>query len=372
MGAISCLGPSLAALSGELEKSGIKNGVGPVAPEWLEAAPASARDNRALALSVIAAREAMEQAGWGSPGAEDALILATTTGQILQWDSGFMDFVNGRSGQDQFLRVFRNQPLGELLNSVRDFFRFRGPATLLTSACSASTQALALGAMWLRQGRVKRCLVLGCEVLCDLTLLGFRSLQLLSDQTCRPFDLQRQGINLSEGAAALCLESGARGPLAEISGFGFSTDGYHMTGPHPEGEGSFRAMSAAVNSAGLAPAEIHWVHAHGTGSQLNDLAEGLAISRLFGGERPWVSSTKWLHGHALAASGALETALVVNAMREGRILRTRGLTSPDPKIPVRHPETDLALKVKHVLKNTSGFGGANAALVLSRPGAGRA
>ncbi|MGZ3721722.1 MAG: beta-ketoacyl synthase N-terminal-like domain-containing protein, partial [Bdellovibrionales bacterium] len=223
----------------------------------------------------------------------------------------------------------------------------------------------------IREGKVKRCLVAGAEVLCDLTVEGFRSLQLLSNAPATPFDKDRGGINLSEGAAFICLEAVSERPLAELSGFGFSTDGFHMTGPHPEGDGSFRAMNSALEKASVLPSEVTWAHAHGTGSLQNDLSEGLAMARLFGAQTPWVSSTKWTHGHALAASGALECALDVRAIQEGTILHTRGLKNPDPKIPVKHLTEDLRTPIRHILKNTLGFGGANAAIVISHPQARR-
>ncbi len=373
VGAVSCLGPNVDSLwrNTLAGHSGIKNGLGRVSADSLCEFSPAVQDNRALAFCVKAAGEAMTQAGWKSLEPDDGLILATTTGQLLMWDFGFIDFINGRSTREQFRKVFANQPLAELLCSVAHHFAHTGPSSLVTSACSASTQALAMGAMWIRQGRVKRCLVVGVEVLCDLTTEGFRSLQLLSNEPARPFDQARQGINLSEGAAVICLEEKSANPLARLSGFGFSTDGYHMTGPHPEGDGSFRAMDAALRVAGLKPSEISWVHAHGTGSLQNDLAEGLAIARLFGTDAPWVSSTKWLHGHALAASGALEVAVIVRAMTEGIVLHTRGLVQPDVKIPVRHPMVDVQQPVLHVLKSTLGFGGTNAALVISHPEARR-
>lgn len=362
LGAVTCLGDTAGDLwraAGE-DRSGINGGLGVV--RGFEG------ENRALAFSLKAAEEALSSAGWNSLNPDDGLILATTTGLFLQWDRAFLGYVNGEWTLPDFRRDFMNQPLGELTRLVQKHFGHTGPSTLLTSACSASTQALALGAMWIREGRVKRCLVVGVEVLCDLTCEGFRSLQLLSPEPARPFDQTRKGINLSEGAAALCLDGGdPSSKLAAISGYGFSTDAYHMTGPHPEGEGSYRAMKQALQVAGLRPEDIAWVHAHGTGSQQNDLAEGLAVSRLCASHQPWVSSTKWLHGHALGASGALESVLVVRAMQEGTILSTRGLAQADPQIPVKHPPRDLREKPKHVLKNTLGFGGANASLVLSLP-----
>jgi len=364
LGAVSCLGSSVEDLWSALksERTGVREGLGRVDDGHFGETPR----NRALAFAVHAAREAMHQAGWSRLGSEDGLIVATTTGFFLQWDKAFINYVNNQIDRPEFRSHFVHQPLMELNVELSRVFNHRGPSTVLTSACSASTQALALGAMWIKQKRVKRCLVAGVEVLCDLTAEGFRSLQLLSSEPATPFDQNRKGINLSEGAAFLCLESGAAG-LAALSGYGFSTDAFHMTGPHPEGHGSYRAMSQAVKTAGLAAQDIQWVHAHGTGSQANDLSEGLAISRLCGGHQPWVSSSKWLHGHSLAASGALESALVIRAMQEGLVLRTRGLQNPDERIPVRHPLRDEKVPPGHVLKNTLGFGGANASLVFSHP-----
>jgi 3-oxoacyl-[acyl-carrier-protein] synthase-1 len=362
LGAVSCLGSSVEDLwsAAAEERSGVRDGLGRVPDEIFGGRPA----NRALTFSVHAAREAMRHAGWSRLNPDDGLIVATTTGFFLQWVVPFREFVNQRLGLPEFRRDFLNQPLMELNLELSRALGHRGPSTVITSACSASTQALAVGAMWIKQGRVKRCLVAGVEVICDLTSEGFRSLQLLSMEPATPFDKDRRGINLSEGAAFLCLEAGDAG-LAKISGYGFSTDAFHMTGPHPEGNGSFRAMSQAVRGAGLRPEDVHWVHAHGTGSQQNDLSEGLAVKRLCGEHRPYVSSTKWLHGHSLAASGALESVLVVRAMQEGVVLKTRGLKNPDPRIPVLHPERDEKVPPGHVLKNTLGFGGANASLVLS-------
>lgn len=370
VGAISCLGAGMETMwkAVEANRSGIRGGLGPVDDAALSGISAEIRANRALALCKVAVDEAMARAGWSSLEAGDGLIFATTTGQFLLWDSVFMGMSRGQNSVADFRAAFVNQPLGDLMKSFAKHYGHSGPSTLLTSACSASTQALGVAAMWIRQKRVRRCLVVGVEVLCDLTTEGFRSLQLLAPDKAAPFDRDRKGINLSEGAAAVCLQTECANPLARLSGYGFTTDGYHMTGPHPEGDGSYRAMSMALKLGGVSPSEVTWVHAHGTGSQQNDVSEGLAVSRLFTGtDMPWMSSTKWLHGHALGASGALETALVVDAMTRGRVLATRGLVNPDERIPVKHPMKDLSVDVRHVVKSTLGFGGTNAALVLSHP-----
>jgi 3-oxoacyl-(acyl-carrier-protein) synthase len=315
-----------------------------------------------------AAGQALRAARWQGLQADDGLIVATTTGHITLWQRALHGFARGRISTETFSPIFRRQTLGSFLRDLRGQLGHTGPATLVSSSCAASTQALGLASLWLQTGRVRRCLVGGAEVLCDLTLEGFRCLQLLATNPSAPFDQRRGGIHLSEGAAFLCLESAPKvSPLAYISGFGCSTDAHHMTGPHPEGAGSFQAMTAALADAGLAPDQVDWIHAHGTGSQQNDLAEGMAIARLFGGasKGPRVSSTKSVHGHALAASGAIETTLCVEALRQQVVVPTTGLENPDPRIDLRHVTQPERVGLRHVVKNTLGFGGSNAALVIS-------
>lgn len=364
LGTVSCLGPSVKDLwtAVTTDHTGIKDGLGRIDDGVLT----GNTDNRALSFALHSAREALKAAGWKSMNSDDGLIVATTTGFFLQWDRAFKDFIAKNISLQKFRHDFMNQPLMQVNVELARAVNHHGPSTLVTSACSASTQALGLGAMWIRQGRVKRCLIVGVEVLCDLTMEGFRSLQLLSVVPSTPFDINRRGINLSEGAASLCLEGETSG-LARLRGFGFSTDAFHMTGPHPEGDGSYRAMRQALQTSGIDASEITWVHAHGTGSQQNDLSEGLAIKRLCGDHQPYVSSSKWTHGHSLGASGALESVIVIKSFEERKILRTRGLSEPDPRIPVRHPQKDESIVTKHVLKNTLGFGGSNASVIFSHP-----
>lgn len=320
--------------------------------------------NRAVQFCLAAAAEARAQAGWESMSADDGLVLATTTGQYLLWENSFVECAETRTPLEDFRGKFLRQPLSDLALNVRSELGMTGPYSVVTSACTASTQALALATMWIREGRCRRVLVGGVEVLCTLTVEGFRSLQLLSATPSKPFDVKRSGITLAEGAGFLCLEKEGLRSLAKVSGFGFSTDGFHMTSPRPDGSGSARAMSRALLSANLKPGDVNWVHAHGTGSPANDVSEAAAIESVFGRDVP-VSSTKGSHGHLLGASGAVETALLVRAMGEGKILGTLGFSEKDPAINVNVIKEDLKIPLKHVVKNTLGFGGANAALVLS-------
>jgi len=374
-GVVSCAGNSPETLweSAFAGLSGIREGVGRVPLSSLPSLPFAfdkeSELSSGLRFSLEAARQAFQTAGWDCLRPDDGLILATTTGQIPLWEKALVAFLHKDVSEEKFRVVFADQPIGVLLDAISDELKFAGRSFLVSSACASATQAIGLGADWILSGRVKRCLVLGVEVLSQLTLEGFKSLQLLSPNPARPFDRERKGINLSEGAGALCLEaSPERAPLARIAGFGMGTDGHHMTAPDPEGAGCQRAIREALKAAGLEPHEISWVHAHGTGSTHNDLAEGAAIAKCFStaGGPPPVTSTKNIHGHSLGACGALEAVLCVEAIRRQMILKTAGLENPDPRIPVRHPHESGAAAVRHVLKTTLGFGGANAALILSQ------
>lgn len=377
IGAVSCVGIGAPALweATLKEYSGIRDGLGTISEDATQELRASLKQSSTLEKPVLLAYasmvEAMRMAGWSQLNDDDGLILATTTGQIPIWENEAMHFLRGTSSAAKLTPKLRAQSLGSLRTELASLLGFRGRTLLVSSACSASTQALALASLWLSQRKVKRCLVGGVEALCNLTIEGFRSMQLLTTEATAPFDAHRKGINLSEGAAFICLETmSAKNSraLACLTGHGMSTDGYHMTAPHPEGSGSLLAMQSALRMARLQPSDISWVHAHGTGSKHNDQSEGAAIARLFEDNEPWVSSTKRIHGHALGASGALETVLCVKALEKQVVPRTSGLETPDPAIPLKkHPVANISMPIHHVLKNTLGFGGANAALVLSAP-----
>ena len=329
-------------------------------------------------LTLHSACQAMQSAGWEKLQEGDAVFFATTTGQIPVWENDLMDYLEGRITSPKLAETFQYEPLGI---SIRDTLKILGGhgcrTQVISSACSASTQALVLASLWLKEGKAppsgkaRRALVGGTELLCRLTGSGFKGLQLLSSEPATPFGPNRKGINLSEASAFLCLETEPQNPpLALLSGGGLANDAYHMTSPDPTGEGICRAMKAALHSAGLRPSAITWVHAHGTGSQANDDAEAKAIQTLFAGCRPIVSSTKPIHGHALAASGVLESIICMMGIREGIVPATRGLTSLHGTEDLTFgtlslPGEHQSLPVRHVLKNSLGFGGANAAVVFS-------
>src|SRR5258706_10509227 len=213
----------------------------------------------------------------------------------------------------------------------------------------------------------------GADCLSRMTWGGFHSLLLVDASGCRPFDAHRAGMSLGEGAAVLVLEAEEtarqRGAalLARLSGWGASCDAYHITAPHPEGAGALAAMQAALHRAGLTPPSIDYVNAHGTGTRDNDLAETKALKKLFGNRVPPFSSTKRIFGHALAASGAVEAVVCVEALRRQQLPPNPGFTTPDLSIGLEPIAAMRPAKLTHAMSNSFGFGGNNCVLIFSRP-----
>jgi 3-oxoacyl-(acyl-carrier-protein) synthase len=239
---------------------------------------------------------------------------------------------------------------------------------MIVSACSASTQALGLAAQWVKSGRVKRCLVGGAEVLTTLSVEGFRCLGLLSKERGKPFDQNRNGINLSEAAAFYCVEPATEKTsraVAVIRGFATNSDAHHLTAPHPEGAGSQAIFEDLLKQAQISAGDVDWIHAHGTASPTNDKAEGAAIQKVF--PTTSVTSTKAYHGHSLGAAGALEVAICVQALKQQLKVKNLGLDELDHSLNLNIQRDHEKAKIKNIVKSSLGFGGVNAALLLSHP-----
>jgi 3-oxoacyl-(acyl-carrier-protein) synthase len=203
--------------------------------------------------------------------------------------------------------------------------------------------------------------------------MGFNALKLLDPEPCRPFDRERRGMSIGEAAAFLVLEDAercrARGGRAHawLSGAAMTTDAYHVTAPHPEGEGMSRAMSLALDAAGMSPGEIGYVNAHGTGTPQNDRIEALALARVFGEGGVLVSSSKSLVGHTMAAAGSLEAIVTILALEHGLIPPTANLSEIDPAVPFDCvPGTARPADIEAALSNSFGFGGQNVSLIFRR------
>jgi 3-oxoacyl-[acyl-carrier-protein] synthase II len=251
---------------------------------------------------------------------------------------------------------------------------FSGPIIIIANACASGTNAIGHAWELLQHGRARRVLAGGYEGLSQLIFSGFDSLQALSTTQCRPFDANRDGLMLGEGAAVLALETLSSASernatiLGEIVGYGAATDVHHLTQPHPQGDAALAAMKAACRRAGVSPESIGYVNAHGTGTPLNDSSEAAAINRWAGsraGTLP-VSSTKSSIGHLLGAAGAVETVICLMALSGGWLPPTSTLKAQDPTcgFPVLRKPMDA--KVEYALSNSFGFGGANATLIMRR------
>lgn len=241
----------------------------------------------------------------------------------------------------------------------------------VSTACSSAANAFILGAELLRTGKFKYVVVGGTESLSRFHFNGFRSLMILDQEACRPFDETRAGLNLGEGAAYFVMETEesavGRGAkiLAYLAGWGNRCDAYHQTASSPDGDGAFLAMQDALRRAHLAPQDIDYINAHGTGTPNNDPSELAAMRRLFGEKLPPVSSTKGLTGHTTSASGAIEAAFCLMAMDGGFLPVNAGCTRPlAPEIVCRAAKKSL----RHVLCNAFGFGGNDTALLFAHPG----
>lgn len=329
--------------------------------------------DRAGRLLLLAAHEAWQQAGW-LPEEILPVVLGTTSGGMNSGETYYRRAIktpSARRGQPTLALHYQAQTQARL---VAEALGVGGPIQLVANACASGTNAI--GCAWdlLRRGRATRVLTGGYDALSLLTFSGFDALQALSLTTCRPFDAQRDGLALGEGAGVLALETldsaHNRGAeiLGEVAGYGAAIDLHHLTQPHPQGDAALETMRLACASAGVSPADVDYVNAHGTGTPLNDTSEAVGLER-WAGDRiatlP-VSSTKASIGHLLGAAGAVEAVVGLMTLRGQWLPPERGIESPDPacRFPlVREPEER---RVNVVLSNSFGFGGANASLVLRR------
>lgn len=331
------------------------------------------RLDRAARLLIAAAEQAWSQSRWASSG-DIALVLGTTSGGMSLGEEYYRHAIERpTAARRQATRVTHYQAQRQALD-LADAFAFSGPVWIIANACASGANALGHAFDLIRGGQSERVLAGGYDALCQLVFAGFDALQALSPTVCRPFDRQRDGLALGEGAAVFALEtleSAQRRKaeiLGEIAGYGAATDAHHLTQPHPHGDAALVAMTSACASAGLAPAQIDYVNAHGTGTSLNDSAEAAAIERWAGDHTAAlpVSSTKASIGHLLGAAGAVEAAACLMALQGQWIPPTATLRDPDPCARFRHVPAPAAATLEYVLSNSFGFGGANASLILRR------
>jgi 3-oxoacyl-[acyl-carrier-protein] synthase-1 len=331
----------------------------------------SAKLPRTALLSCVAAREALRDAGWSKTNPlRTGFISANTVGGMDKTEEFFRYFSkNANSGR---LAEVVNHECGTITELVADFLSIHHFVSTVSTACSSSANSIFTGARMIRAGYLDYALVGGADALTRFTLNGFNTLMILDRDLCKPFDEERRGLNLGEGAAYLLLASGRglkeleKKPYACITGYANANDAFHQTASSPEGTGSLLAMKNALAGANLKPSDIDYINLHGTGTQNNDIAEGTAIRLLFDPVFPKMSSTKAYTGHTLGASGAVEAVYSVLAIRHGIIFPNLRWQTPMKELPF-HPVTTCLKnqQVRHVLSNSFGFGGNCSSLIFS-------
>jgi 3-oxoacyl-[acyl-carrier-protein] synthase II len=265
-----------------------------------------------------------------------------------------------------------NYPPQKSVADALEAFGISAPAQIIANACASGTNAIGHAFECVRSGRYDRVLTGGYDAISELVFVGFDSLQAATPEKCRPFDRQRTGMVLGEGAAVLALENfenaRARGAniLGEIIGYGISTDNHHLTQPDPSGIGPRHAMERALQSAQIDGSRVDYVNAHGTATIFNDAAEGKAIADLLGKHVP-VSSTKSIMGHSLGAAGAIEGIFCLLALREQFLPANLNFRSRDEGVDLNVvANTPRPAKIDIVLSNSFGFGGTNASIAIQR------
>jgi 3-oxoacyl-[acyl-carrier-protein] synthase II len=335
------------------------------------------RVSRCDLLGLIAAREALMQSGLNLDLCDRngiGVVLGGGAGGMLEWERYRRSRWAGQKWTAPS-KLLASAPC-TLTDLIAGHYGLAGSRATITTACSSSATSLGYGFDLIRSGDQQVVIAGGSESLSELTFAGFNALRVMSPEGCRPFDRNRCGLSLGEGAAILVLEAfyhaRQRGApiLAEILGYAINSDAYHMTSPDPEAKGMRRVMAQALARANVTAEQIDYINAHGTGTKINDATETVAIKQVLGVDsrsRLTVSSTKSMVGHCLGAAGAIEAVATVLALQRQVAPPTIHLEDPDPACDLDYvPRAARPQKIRCALSNSFAFGGNNTALVLGR------
>ena len=323
------------------------------------------RLHRAAQMMIAALDEALRQA----PGFAPELTVVGTTSGGMTFGEEYYRSLQSRGTLRRAASLIANYTPQKPVVDAQEALGISAPCQVIANACASGTNAIGHAFECIRSGRYQRVLTGGYDALSELVFVGFDSLQAATPDKCRPFDSGRTGLAIGEGAAVLALENlesaEARGAniLAEVIGYGLSTDNHHLTQPNPSGSGAKQAMQRALDRAGIDAAEVDYINAHGTATPFNDAAEGKAISELFG--RVPVSSTKGMMGHSLGAAGAIEAVISILALRDQLLPPNINFRQADPALDLGIVANEpRSADVRTVLSNSFGFGGTNASVIL--------
>ncbi len=324
--------------------------------------------SRTSLLGIMAAEQAMGN-NFHNKKLLTAFISSTSVGGMDETEKYYRQVLKNLPVD---FNLTRTHDSGNTSENIAAYLKFSGYINTLSTACSSAANAIMLAARMIAQGKMDRVLVGGTDPITDFTIKGFQSLMIYDNEWCKPFDHNRNGLNLGEGAGFLLLESdrsikiSGNEPICSLTGWHNAADAYHQTASSPDGKGATIAMKNALNKAGLETKEISYINAHGTGTKNNDLSESIAIKNVFGNVIPPFSSTKAFTGHTLAAAGAIEAVYSVLAIKNQ--VHLSGLNYNDPlEETLMRPVTEPTQAVtKHVMSNSFGFGGNNSSLIFSR------
>jgi 3-oxoacyl-[acyl-carrier-protein] synthase-1 len=291
------------------------------------------------------------------------LFLGTSTSGILQTELAYRQRDASSGALPANFDYGATHNVYSLADFVRGYLGLAGPAWVVSTACSSSAKVFASAARMIEAGGCDAAVVGGVDSLCLTTLYGFASLGLVSPLPCKPFDAARNGISIGEAAGFALLEKPGPGCELLLLGTGESSDAYHMSSPHPEGQGARLAMERALASAGLKANDIDYINLHGTASRSNDSAEAKAVVDVFGSDTP-ASSTKGWTGHVLGAAGIIEAIICGIALKEKFLPGSINTQQVDPEFRIRYLIENQELSPRYVMSNSFGFGGTNCSLVL--------
>ena len=328
--------------------------------------PQSEHLSRTALLGILAVREAMKCVDIDF-SKRVGLVSSTSVGGMDLTEHFFVKFMEDDTAGR--LRDVRMHDCAASTEAIARHCRINGYRTTISTACSSAANAVIAGAKLLKHNIVDYVVVGGADALSAFTLNGFKSLMILDESPCRPFDATRAGLNLGEGAGYLLLqrEEDVKAYYCRLAGYANRNDAYHQTASSAEGNGAYLAMSEALQMANVAPCDVAYVNAHGTGTGNNDASESAAFVRLFGGKMPPFSSTKAFTGHTLAAAGGIEAVLSVLAIKLGCRYPNLNFSMPIPEYgltPICKYEDGVS--VDSVLTNSFGFGGNCSSLLFTR------
>jgi 3-oxoacyl-[acyl-carrier-protein] synthase-1 len=330
------------------------------------------RNNRLaqLGIELDGFAGAVSQASDRYGPARVGVFMGTSTSGILETELAYRRRDPRTGALPPDYRYTQTHNTFSLADFVRRYLGLQGPAFVVSSACSSTAKVFGNAARMIAAGVCDAAVVGGVDSLCLTTLYGFHSLELTSRGPCRPFDAERDGLSIGEGAGFALLERVETRPEAgaiPLLGIGESCDAYHMSTPHPDGLGAMSAMRLALETANLAPADIDYVNLHGTATRTNDAAEDRSVWELFGGGTP-CSSTKGATGHLLGAAGITEIIISILAIEHGLMPGSAHTRRIDPAMRSNYLIEPRKARVRRVLSNSFGFGGSNCSVVLGAAG----